>query len=96
MDYIDGFDLIGMLWDTEHDALRTDILDMISLARRLLVGGSVWRASIFQVIWREEHGGFERVFIHTFKYRSSLASSYTLQKSYNKFTWHLLIPCYAG
>ena len=63
MDYIDGFDLI-MLWDTEHDALRTDILDMISLARHLLVGGSVWRASIFQVIWKERHGGFERVFIH--------------------------------
>jgi len=69
---------------------------MISLARRLLVGGSVWRASIFQVIWREGHGGFERVFIHAFKYRSSLASSYTLQKSYNKFTWNFLISCKRG
>lgn len=58
MDYIDGFDLI-VLWDTEHDALRTDILDMISLARHLLVGGSEWRASIFQVIWREGHDGFD-------------------------------------
>lgn len=59
MDYIDRFDPIT-LWDTEHDALRMDILDMISLARHLLIGGSVWRASIFQVIWREGHGGFER------------------------------------